>query len=111
MATRIHALVLAFPLIDGGKTVLEVLLIAVSSHSCIDRSSSRWTFNCQSTKSSNFMWTYLSAASFSLGEGHGALREWSWYRWSLQLGRQLRCVSDLFLEELDGADTYDKSTR
>jgi len=96
------ALVLPFPLIDGSKSVFDVLSVPLLSHFRIDRSSARRTFNCQPTRSSNFVRTYLSAAFFWWGERHGALGEWRWYWWCRQLGCQIRCVSDLFLEELDG---------
>ena len=49
------ALVLSFPLINGSKSILDVLCVALLSQFCIDRLSSRWTFNCQSTRSSNFI--------------------------------------------------------
>ena len=104
------ALALASPIINTRKMLLRILLLPLLSQPFLDRSSSRWTFDCQSTNPSNFTWTYHPAASFLLGEGHGTPGEWGWWGWGHYLEWKLRCISDLLLEELDGADTCDKGT-
>ena len=104
------ALALASPIINTRKMLLRILLLPLLSQPFLDRLSSRWTFDRQSTNPSNFTWTYHPATSFLLGEGHGTPGEWGWWGWGHYLEWKLRCVSDLLLEELDGADTCDKGT-